>query len=79
MKVQLGLAVLSLPATFDTLGIVPGVVCLCAMAGITTWSALLVGKFKLKHSDVYGIDDAGAMMFGKIGRIFYGGMFCLCK
>ncbi|KAL6922452.1 hypothetical protein FSST1_006478 [Fusarium sambucinum] len=77
MKTQIGLGVLSIPAAFDTLGLVPGVICLLAVAGITTWSNYIVGTFKLRHRQVYGIDDAGAMMFGRVGREFFSVAFCL--
>ncbi|KAK7417266.1 hypothetical protein QQX98_004700 [Neonectria punicea] len=77
MKTQIGLGVLSLPAAFDSLGIVPGVICLCAVGAITTWSDYMVGVFKLNHPEVYGLDDAGALMFGRIGREVFGLAFCL--
>ncbi|KAF5004863.1 hypothetical protein FDECE_8645 [Fusarium decemcellulare] len=77
MKTQIGLGVLSIPAVFDTLGIVPGVILLCIIGGITTWSDYIVGVFKFRHPQVYGIDDAGELMFGRIGREVFGAAFCL--
>ncbi|KAF7550888.1 hypothetical protein G7Z17_g5396 [Cylindrodendrum hubeiense] len=77
MKTQIGLGVLSIPAAFDTLGIVPGVIIMCIIAAITTWSDYMVGIFKLRHPQVYGIDDAGGLMFGRVGREFFGIAFCL--
>ncbi|RSL75703.1 hypothetical protein CEP51_010621 [Fusarium floridanum] len=68
MKTQIGLGVLSIPATFNVLGLIPGVLCLLAIAIITTWSNYMVGAFKLKHPEVYGIDDASRIMFGAVGR-----------
>lgn len=79
MKTQIGLGVLSIPVAFDALGIVPGVIVLCAIAGITTWSDYIIGVFKLRHREVYGIDDVGELLFGKPGRIILGGAFILCK
>lgn len=79
MKTQIGLGVLSIPAVFDTLGMIPGVICLLIIAGITTWSDYIVGVFKLRHRAVYGIDDAGQLMFGMVGRSVLGIAFCLCK
>jgi amino acid permease len=79
MKSQIGLGVLSIPAAFDTLGIVPGVVILLTVAAITTWSDYMVGVFKLRHREVYGIGDVGGMLFGRIGKIFFGVAFVLCK
>lgn len=79
MKTQIGLGVLSIPAAFNSLGIIPGVICLCMIAAITTWSDYMVGVFKMRHPDVYGLEDAGAKMFGPIGRDFLAAAFCLCK
>lgn len=78
MKTQIGLGVLSIPAAFDTLGLVPGVLCLIAIATITTWSNYIIGVFKLRHREVYGIDDACRLMFGEVGRNVFGFIFCLC-
>ena len=79
MKTQLGLGILSIPSVFDTLGMIPGLICLCVVAAITTWSDYIVGTFKLRHREVYGIDDAGGLMFGKVGREIFGFAFGLCK
>lgn len=78
MKTQIGLGILAIPVIFDTLGIVPGVICLVAIATITTWSDYIVGIFKLHHRAVYGIDDVGGLMIGRLGREFFGAAFCLC-
>lgn len=78
MKSQIGLGVLSIPSAFDTLGIVPGVICLVVIGTITTWSGYMVGSFKLNHRSVYGIDDAGELMFGSVGREMFGIIFALC-
>lgn len=79
MKTQIGLGVLSIPVAFDSLGIVPGVICLCAIAAITTWSDYIIGVFKLRHREVYGIDDVGELLLGPTGRILLGGAFVLCE
>jgi amino acid permease len=79
LKTQIGLGVLSIPAVFDTLGLVPGVICLCCIAGITTWSNYIVGVFKLRHPEVYDISDVGKKLFGAIGRECFAVAFVLCK
>ncbi|CAK3789419.1 amino acid transporter [Lecanosticta acicola] len=68
MKTQIGLGVLSIPVVFTSLGLIPGIICLLAIAIITTWSDYMIGTFKLKHPEVYGIDDVGSLIFGRIGR-----------
>ncbi|KAJ5454757.1 transmembrane amino acid transporter protein-domain-containing protein [Penicillium daleae] len=77
MKTQIRLGVLSIPVAFDTLGLVPGGNILCVIAAFTTWSDYVIDDFKLRHRDVYGIDDAGGLMFGNPGRYQFGFAFCL--
>lgn len=79
MKTQIGLGVLSIPAVLDTLGMVPGIIVLLAIAIITTWSDYMVGVFKLRHRSVYGIDDVGQLLFGRVGREVFGIVFVLCE
>lgn len=79
MKTQIGLGVLSIPVAFDALGIIPGVICLLAIATITTWSNYIIGIFKLNHPAVYGIDDVGDLLMGRTGKIVLGAAFLLCE
>ncbi|KAL4895345.1 transmembrane amino acid transporter protein-domain-containing protein [Aspergillus ambiguus] len=77
LKTQIGLGVLSIPAIFDLVGVVPGVILLCIVAAIAGWASYMVGVFKLNHRELYNMDDAGRLMFGKIGREVFGVAFCL--
>ncbi|KAI4725545.1 hypothetical protein E4T49_06707 [Aureobasidium sp. EXF-10728] len=77
MKTQIGLGVLSIPAVFNSLGMIPGIICLLAIAVITTWSDYMVGAFKLRHPEVYGIDDVGQLLFGRIGKEVMGVAYVL--
>ena len=79
MKICIGLGILSIPSGFDILGLIPGVICLLAIGAITTWSSYMVGVFKINHPGVYGLDDTGAILFGRIGRYVFGGAFCISK
>lgn len=79
MKTQIGLGVLSLPLVFSLLGMVPGAICLCIVSGLNGWSNYMVGNFKLRHPEVYGIADVGGLLLGRAGREFFGLAFCLCK
>ena len=79
MKTQIGLGVLSIPASFDVLGLITGMLCMIAIAIITTWSDYIIGVFKRRHPEVYCIDDAGAKMFGRVGREVLGIGFCICE
>ncbi|KAH8430260.1 uncharacterized protein LDX57_007929 [Aspergillus melleus] len=79
MKTQFGLGVLSIPQVFNALGLIPGTVCLCVIASMCTWSTYIIGQFKLQHPEVYGIDDAGELMVGRIGREVFGVSVCICE
>lgn len=79
IKTQIGLGVLSFPSVFDTLGLIPGVILLCVIAGITTWSNYIVGTFKLNHRHVYGVDDVGQMLFGRFGKEVLAVAFMGCR
>ena len=78
MKTQFGLGVLSIPQILDSFGIVPGILCILAIAVITTWSNYMIGIFKLNHPEVYAIDDVGGLLFGRIGREILGTAVCIC-
>lgn len=67
MKTQMGLGVLSMPAVFDTLGMIPGVICIIVIAAITTWSDYMVGMWKLAHPETYDIADVGRRLAGRTG------------
>ncbi|KAF7860680.1 hypothetical protein EAF04_008199 [Stromatinia cepivora] len=75
LKTNLGLGVLSIPAVFDTLGMIPGIICIIAMATITGWSQYMIGVFKRLHPEVYGIEDAGGMIFGNVAKELIGAGF----
>lgn len=79
LKTQIGLGVLSIPSAFDVLGLIPGLICLLVIAVMTTWSNYIVGVFKMRHKDVYGIDDVGRKLFGRVGYEVFGAAFALCK
>ncbi|GKZ39710.1 hypothetical protein AbraIFM66950_000987 [Aspergillus brasiliensis] len=77
LKVQIGLGVLTIPSCFDILGIVPGIIVLIAIAVTTTWSNWMVGVFKMRHRDVFGIGDVGRMLLGRVGYELFGGAYML--
>jgi amino acid permease len=79
VKTQIGLGVLSIPSVLDTLGMGPGLVVVVAIGVITTWSNYEIGVFKRNHPSVYGIDDVGFKLFGRVGREFFYVVFILCK
>lgn len=79
LKTQMGLGVLGIPVAFDALGLVPGIICLCTIAAIATWSNYIVGDFKRKHPEVYSISDAGQLIFGWWGNLYLATAFVLCE
>lgn len=77
MKSEMGIGILSIPDAFGTLGLIPGVIILLVISGITTWSSYVVGVFKLKHPQVYGFADTAELIFGPLGREIASVAFCL--
>ncbi|KAI9369816.1 transmembrane amino acid transporter protein-domain-containing protein [Aspergillus egyptiacus] len=77
LKAQIGLGVLSIPQVFDTVGLIPGIIILLVISAMTAWSGWLVGVFKMRHPEVYGIDDIGRMLFGRVGYEVLGAMYAL--
>jgi amino acid permease len=70
VKAQIGLGVLSIPSVFQALGLVPGVILLLTAGCLTHWAGYMVGKFKLRHPEVYSVADVGYMIGGRVGREF---------
>lgn len=62
----------SIPSVFETLGIIPGVIILIVLAILTTWSGEILGRFKLRHPEVYSLSDCGRLMFGRVGDEVFG-------
>lgn len=68
-----------MPAIFHVVGLIPGLILLILIAAVTTWSDYEVGVFKMNHRHVYGIDDVGRMLFGRIGYEVFGFFYCISK
>lgn len=68
-KAQIGLGVLGIPSVMASLGIVPAILILILIAGMSTSAMFIVGKFKIKHPAVHSIGDVGMMWWGPC--VFY--------
>lgn len=79
LKTQIGLGVLTVPETFSVLGLIPGTICVVLVAAMITWSNYIIGDFKLRYPDVYGIEDVGRIFLGRFGYECFGIMFAICE
>ena len=79
LKTQIGLGVLTIPQVFESLGLIPGIICVVLIGSMITWANYIVGAFKLRHPAVYGIEDIGKLFLGRFGYEFFGWLFALCK
>ncbi|GAA5832495.1 hypothetical protein JCM11251_001346 [Rhodosporidiobolus azoricus] len=77
IKSQIGVGVLSLPSAFETLGLVPGIIILVSFAVFATWADIYQARYKIKHPTVYSLQDAGKLMFGRIGSEVFGTAYWL--
>ncbi|WOO84835.1 N amino acid transport system protein [Vanrija pseudolonga] len=67
-KSDIGLGVLTLPVVFGTLGIVPGILLIIAIMVMMSYCAAIIGPFKMRHPEVYAIQDAAFIFGGKIAK-----------
>jgi hypothetical protein len=65
---NVSLGVLALPQALAILGFVPGILCICFLGIIATYTGYLIGEFKLAHPSVQSYADAGFLIGGPIGR-----------
>ncbi|KAL1859855.1 hypothetical protein Plec18167_006327 [Paecilomyces lecythidis] len=63
----IALGSLSIPSSFATLGMVPGVICSVGLGLIAIYTSYVVGQVKLKFPEVAHYPDAGRLMFGRFG------------
>ncbi|WVQ73763.1 hypothetical protein IAR50_003343 [Cryptococcus sp. DSM 104548] len=83
IKLTIALGVLAMPSVLMSVGGVPGVIIVLVMAGLTTFTGMVVYEFKLNHPEVYSMDGVGFVLFGNFGREFFSFayalfMICLC-
>ncbi|EOA85753.1 hypothetical protein ACJQWK_03472 [Exserohilum turcicum] len=64
---NVSLGVLALPQALAILGIVPGMLCICLLGIIATYTGYLVGEFKLAHPSVQSYADCGQLISGPLG------------
>lgn len=54
---------MSFPASYATLGLVPGLILTVAVAAVVLYTSLIVWKFCLRHPEVRDVCDIGQMLF----------------
>jgi amino acid permease len=65
---NVSLGVLALPQALAVLGLVPGLLCICVLGIIVTYTGWVIGEFKLAHPSVQSFADCGMLVAGPIGR-----------
>ncbi|RMZ66027.1 Amino acid transporter transmembrane [Pyrenophora seminiperda CCB06] len=63
---NVSLGVLALPQALAILGLVPGILCICLLGVIATYTGYLIGEFKLAHPSVQSYADCGTLISGPI-------------
>ncbi|KAH8425153.1 uncharacterized protein LDX57_002902 [Aspergillus melleus] len=69
---NISLGILSLPSAVATLGIVPALLILLGMSGISWYTGYVIGQFKLRYPQIHSMGDAGELLLGPIGREIFG-------
>jgi len=65
---NVSLGVLALSQALAILGIVPGLLCICFLGVIATYTGWLIGEFKLAFPQVQSFPDCGELIAGRVGR-----------
>ena len=65
---NVSLGVLALPQALAILGIVPGLLCICFLGLVATYTGWLIGEFKLAYPKVQSFPDCGELIAGPVGR-----------
>ncbi|TDZ16257.1 N amino acid transport system protein [Colletotrichum orbiculare MAFF 240422] len=66
------LGILSLPSVLATVGLVPGIIIICVLSGLATYSGLLLAEFRKQYPHVRHFGDAVELIGRPIGM---GGVF----
>lgn len=64
-KIQMGIGIIGIPATFSTLGFVPGLISLIVLSIICTYTGVLCGQVRLLHPHVHSPAELGAILFAR--------------
>ncbi|OCF30529.1 hypothetical protein I317_03293 [Kwoniella heveanensis CBS 569] len=70
---SMGTGLLNFPNTFYQLGMVGGIITTAGAALLTYFAGWIMIDFRNRHPGVVSYPDSGAVMFGKWGRIIFGG------
>ncbi|KAJ5652336.1 hypothetical protein N7507_009762 [Penicillium longicatenatum] len=65
---NISLGIMSLPSAVATLGIVPALLLILGLSGISWYTGYVFGQFKLRYPQVHSMGDAGELLMGPIGR-----------
>ncbi|WOO82647.1 N amino acid transport system protein [Vanrija pseudolonga] len=76
-KANLGLGILAIPFVFMSVGLVPGIILLCAVTALMIYTGSLIGPFKQRHPEIYSYADIGGLLFGRWGREIFGIIFTI--
>ncbi|CAG8039534.1 unnamed protein product [Penicillium nalgiovense] len=70
----ISLGILSLPSAVATLGIVPSLILILGLSGISWYTGYIMSQFKQRYTQVHSMGDAGELLMGPFGRelFFFG-------
>ena len=69
----ISLGIMGLPGTLVPLGLIPGIISMLVNAAATWYYGIVIWKFKKRYPKIHNMGDAGRVLFGKWGEIFFGG------
>jgi len=76
-KILFSVGVLSIPSVFSYIGAVPGTLLIIGFGALNTYSAFLLGAFRLRHAGIHGMQDMAYVVGGKWYRELVGILFII--
>lgn len=73
----IALGSLSIPSSFASLGMVPGIICCVGIGLVSIYTSFIVGQVKLKFPNIANYADAGRLMWGRVGYEVFNVMIIL--
>ncbi|PYH88306.1 amino acid transporter [Aspergillus ellipticus CBS 707.79] len=69
---NVSIGILSLPSAVATLGLVPSIILLLGISGISWYTAYVIWQFKMRYPHIHSMGDAGEVLMGRFGRDLLG-------
>ncbi|KAK9414086.1 putative Amino acid transporter transmembrane domain-containing protein [Seiridium unicorne] len=79
LKINFAMSILAVPSSLGTLGAVGGALSIVGWEALNTYTAILIGDFRIRHPECHTLADACGILWGPLGREICGIMILLAQ